>query len=145
MGETRLCVCHSSKIATINISRILSHWPRDFPPLTCHRCAPSTGPAGSCTDFRGRQWDKSTGFDGRQKGEAGDILLFLLLWPTSRSKRGFKAEDRSGSCQPVSLTEWRAASYGVFFKNASSNVSPYLRANVTETSFSPAEGASRVY
>ena len=43
----------------------------------------------------------------------GDILLFLLLWSASRSKRGFKAADRSGFCLPVSLTEWSAASKAV--------------------------------
>ena len=36
-----------------------------------------------------------------------------FLWPASRSKQGFKAEDRSGFCLPVSITEWSAASKAV--------------------------------
>ena len=49
-----------------------------------------------------------------QIGEAkAAILLFLLLWSASRSKRGFKAEVGSGFGLPVSLTEWSAASKAV--------------------------------
>ncbi len=43
----------------------------------------------------------------------GDTLLFLLLWPTSGWKRGFKAKDCSRFGQPVSITEWSAASKAV--------------------------------
>ena len=39
----------------------------------------------------------------------GDILLFLLFWPTSRSKRRFKAEHCSRFCLPVSISKWSAA------------------------------------
>lgn len=39
----------------------------------------------------------------------GDILLFLLLWPAARSKRGFKAEGRSRFSLPASITEGSAA------------------------------------
>lgn len=42
-----------------------------------------------------------------------EILLFLLLWPASRSKRGFKAEGRSGFRLQVGVTEWNPAGKAV--------------------------------
>ncbi len=47
------------------------------------------------------------------ESQTGDTLLFLLLWPTSGSKRKFKAEHCSRFFLPVSITEWSAASKAV--------------------------------
>ncbi|MDA1055759.1 MAG: hypothetical protein O3C40_35650, partial [Planctomycetota bacterium] len=70
---------------------------------------PKDTPTWGATDGRVGRCDRSV-----LTGEAkGDILLFLFLWPASRSKRGFKAEDRSGFCLPVSLTQWSAVSKAV--------------------------------
>lgn len=43
----------------------------------------------------------------------GDILLFLLLWPASGSKRRFKTEHCSGFCLPPRIAERSAASKAV--------------------------------
>lgn len=37
----------------------------------------------------------------------------MLYWPALRSKRRFKAEDSSGFCLPLSITEWSAANKAV--------------------------------
>ena len=43
---------------------------------------------------------------GRKRGVAkGDILLLLLFWPASRSKRGFKTERCSRFSLPVSISK----------------------------------------
>ena len=45
--------------------------------------------------------------------EKADILLFLLLWRASRSKRRFKAEDCRRFCLPAWITEWSAVGKAV--------------------------------